>query len=205
MVRGLKRHAFTLIELIFAIVVMSIVVMSLPIMMQTTSRAIEDNIVQEAIFAASAELMGATTFYWDLNSTTDFNLSNLSRVIDIDGDCENNNSSTRHRLRPGHIQQPFHRRCLDSIDGTRADENSTLFPNLDNTIHIDQPIFTDDITEATGYKKVYRSTMGIGYLLNNNNVKQLTSTITDSDGNTLTVLRTFCANIGEVEYYKRRF
>lgn len=204
MVRGLKRHAFTLIELIFAIIVMSIVVMSLPIMMQTTSKAIEDNIVQEAIFAASAELMGATTFYWDLNSTTDFNLSNLSRVIDINGDCENNNSSTRHRLRPGHIDQPFHRRCLDSTDNTRADANSTLFPNLDNAVHVNQVIFTDNTTEAAGYKESYRSTMGIDYL-NNGNVKQLTSTITDTDGNTLTVLRTFCANIGEVEYYKRRF
>ncbi len=204
MVRGLKRHAFTLIELIFAIVVMSIVVMSLPIMMQTTSKAIEDNIVQEAIFAASAELMGATTFYWDLNSTADFNLSNLARVIDMNGDCENNNSSTRHRLRPGHIEQPFHRRCLDSTGNTRADANSTDFPNLDNAVHPNQEIFTDDITQATGYKKRYRSTMEMSYP-NNGNVKQLTSTITDVNGNTLTVLRTFCANIGEVEYYKRRF
>lgn len=204
MVRGLKKHAFTLIELIFAIVVMSIVVMSLPVMMQTTSRAIEDNIVQEAIFAASAELMGATTFYWDLNSTVDFNLSNLSRVIDINGDCENNNSSTRHRLRPGHIEQPFHRRCLDSTDNTIASTADATFQNLDNAVHANQVIFTDNTTEATGYKESYGSTMTIN-LLNNNNVKQLTSTISDTDGNTLTVLRTFCANIGEVEYYKRRF
>lgn len=204
MVRGLKRHAFTLIELIFAIVVMSIVVMSLPIMMQTTSKAIEDNIVQEAIFAASAELMGATTFYWDLNSTTDFNLSNLSRVVDVNGNCENNISSTRHRLMLGHIEQPFHRRCLDSTDNTIASTADATFQNLNNAVHGNQVIFTDNTTEATGYKESYGSTMTIN-LLNNNNVKQLTSTITDADGNTLTVLRTFCANIGEVEYYKRRF
>lgn len=204
MVRGLKRHAFTLIELIFAIIVMSIVVMSLPIMMQTTSKAIEDNIVQEAIFAASAELMGATTFYWDLNSTADFNLSNLSRVVDVNGSCENNISSTRHRLMLGHIEQPFHRRCLDSTDNTIASTPDGNFTNLDNAVHGNQVIFTDNTTEATGYKESYGSTMTIN-LLNNNNVKQLTSTITDADGNTLTVLRTFCANIGEVEYYKRRF
>ncbi len=204
MVRGLKRHAFTLIELIFAIIVMSIVVMSLPIMMQTTSKAIEDNIVQEAIFAASAELMGATTFYWDLNSTADFNLSNLSRVVDVNGNCENNISSTRHRLMLGHIEQPFHRRCLDSTDNTIASTPDGNFTNLDNAVHGNQVIFTDNTTEATGYKESYGSTMTIN-LLNNNNVKQLTSTITDADGNTLTVLRTFCANIGEVEYYKRRF
>lgn len=204
MVRGLKRHAFTLIELIFAIVVMSIVVMSLPVMMQTTSRAIEDNIVQEAIFAASAELMGATTFYWDLNSTTDFNLSNLSRVVDVNGNCENNISSTRHRLMLGHIEQPFHRRCLDSTSNTIASTADATFQNLDNAVHANQVIFTDNVTEAKGYKESYGSTMTIN-LLNNNNVKQLTSTVTDANGNTLTVLRTFCANIGEVEYYKRRF
>lgn len=209
------KKAFTLIELIFAIVIMSIVVMSLPIMMKTTSDAIENNLVQEAIFAASAELMGATTFYWDLNSMQDFNLSNFSRVIDIDGNCENNSSSTRYRLKPGHIEQPFHRRCLDNPATVAADTNSTLFPNLDNSIKNNVDIFVNlisptQITGQEGYKKSYKVTVAIapndinGTV--NNNIKAITATIRNPDDNSImTSLTTYCANIGEVDYYKRRF
>jgi len=75
-----KRFAFTMIELIFAIVIIAISVMSLPMMAVVTQRGMENNIVQEAIFAASAELMGATSGYWDENSMQDINVSHLSRV-----------------------------------------------------------------------------------------------------------------------------
>lgn len=204
------KKAFTLIELIFAIIIMSIVVMSLPIMMKTTSDAIENNLVQEAIFAASAELMGATTFDWDLNSMQDFTLSNFSRVIDIDGNCENNSSSTRYRLKPGHIEQPFHRRCLDNPATGVADTNSTLFPNLDNSIKNNIDIFVNPNPENKGYKKSYTVTVAIAKNdINgsaNNNMKAITATIRNPDDNSImTSLTTYCANIGEVDYYKRRF
>ncbi|MFA5461258.1 MAG: type II secretion system protein, partial [Sulfurimonas sp.] len=93
--KALHRAAFTLIELIFAIIIMSIAIVSLPMMMQINSDGVERGILQEAIFAASAELMGATTYYWDGRSTEDFNLSKYSRVVDVDGDC----NADRQRLR----------------------------------------------------------------------------------------------------------
>lgn len=186
--------------------------MTLPVIMQTTSRSIENNIVQEAIFAASAELMGATTFYWDLNSMQDANLSNFARVID-DGNCENNNSSPRNRLKTGHIAQPLHRRCLNNPATVAADTNSTLFPNLRNSVKTNENIFVNPNPEAVGYKQSYTVSVGIDAKdINgsaNPNMREITATMlgTDADGNaaTLTVLRTYCANIGEVDYYKRRF
>lgn len=207
------KKAFTLIELIFAIIIMSIVVMSLPVMMKMTSDSIEKNIVQEAIFAASAELMGATTFYWDLNSMEDFSVSNYARVID-DGNCENNSSSLTNRLKVGHVAQPLHRRCLDSNTTMAIDTNSSIFPNLDNAsknnTRVNEVIFENPNPESKGYKKSYLVTVAIakndinGTI--NNNIKELTATIRNPDNNeVLTVLRTYCANIGEVDYYKRRF
>lgn len=208
---ALSRFAFTMIELIFAIVVISIAVITLPMMAQITSKGIEDNIAQEAIFAASAELMGATSYYWDFNSMYDNNVSRLERVIDVGGTCENNSSDPDYRLRPGHVNQPYHRRCLESSAIGIADTNSTIFPNLKNAEHGSELIFTDAIKDAAGYKNNYYSTVAVGNFNEtgaaDNNVKRITVTVTDSatPPNPITLLHTYSANIGEIDYYKRRF
>lgn len=196
------RFAFTMIELIFAIVIMSIAVMSLPMMIQTTAKGIEDNIVQEAIFAASAELMGATSYYWDLNSMSDANISRLERVININGDC-----NTTTNLRPGHVNQPYHRRCLDT-GTTIANTSSTEYRNLNNAVNSTVVDLFDPINimqEAAGYKKAYKSQVTIEPG-ENSNIKVLTASIYKDDETTLlTRLKVYSANIGEVDYYKRRF
>ena len=154
------RLAFTLVELIFAIVIIAMAVLSLPVMTQVTQKGIEDSIVQEAIFAGSAELMGATTYYWDANSIYDINTSHLSRVIDISNDC---NATTN--LRPGHINQPLHRRCLDdnSIGVNTAGTNGLEDANVTNRdIFFDTSSGTAS-TSSTGYKHIYQSTIGVAW------------------------------------------
>ncbi|MGE4396356.1 MAG: hypothetical protein AB7D34_02735 [Sulfurimonas sp.] len=199
---ALYRAAFTMIELIFAIVVVSVVVLTLPIMIQMVSKGVEDNIVQEAIFAASTELMESTSYYWDANSMQDNNLSNLERVININNVCEDNASNPRYGLALGHIAQPYHRRCLENSAIAPADSNSALFPNLDNAEHADQLMFTDNTTDAVGYKEDYHSTVDV---TRTNDVKVITITIRPSGGgDIITRLRTYSANIGEVDFYKRR-
>lgn len=196
---NLGRFAFTMIELIFAIVVISIAVMTLPIMAQMTSKGIEDNIVQEAIFAASAELMGATAYYWDANSMHDHNVSHLERVVDIDSDCDSD------RLRLGHINQPYHRRCLDDSTGL-ANASDANFPNLNNAVNAAVgDLFDDSTAEAAGYKQEYQSQVTIAAGANNN-IKVLTASIYAENGTTLlTSLKIYSANIGEIDFYKRRF
>lgn len=198
----LSRFAFTLIELIFAIVIVSIAVISLPMMTQFISKGVESNIVQEAIFAASTELMGASSGYWDRNSMEDNNVSHISRVIDISGDCNNIALSDRHRLRPGHIAQPLHRRCIDSNTTTPADASDINFPNLDNAEHASQVIFLLPSPEATGYKDDYNSVLDV---TRTNDIKFMTVSVTKSNGDLITTLRMQSANIGEIDYFKRRF
>lgn len=192
------RFAFTMIELIFAIVVMSIAVMSLPVMTRITSEGIENSLVQEAIFAASAELMSVTSYYWDGNSLQDNATSHLSRVIDISNDC---NASTN--LRPGHVDQPFHRRCLNNNSTGPLDSGLGLgVDSIDSQEHVaDIDIFTDTINDSTGYKDTYTSSVDVS---RNGNIKVITSEIKNSDGDVITRLRTQSANVGEIDYYKRR-
>lgn len=203
------KSAFTLIELIFAIIIISIAVMSLPMMTRITSKGIDSNLAQEAIFAASAELMGATSYYWDANSMEDNNVSHLSRVIDINSTCENNSSSPRYRLRSGHIAQPYHRRCLESNSTIAADINSLLFPNLNNAAHSSEDIFLNPTGSSSGYKDSYKSAVTVTNVNQSgaadNNIKKITISITKADTTPITVLSTYSANVGEIDYYKRRF
>lgn len=201
---NLSRFAFTMIELLFAIVIIAIAVLSLPVMTQVNARGVENNLVQEAIFSASAELMAASTGYWDLNSMQDNNSSSMSRVIDIGNVCNNNTLSTRHRLRPGHIDQPMHRRCLNNSGTDPANINDPTFVNLDNAAHAFENIFIDTVTNASGYKESYQSRVAVS---RTNNIKTVTITVANSKtpATTLVVLRMQSANIGEVDFFSRSF
>ncbi|MCF6339808.1 MAG: prepilin-type N-terminal cleavage/methylation domain-containing protein [Sulfurimonas sp.] len=192
----LYKAAFTMIELIFAIVIIAIAVLSLPMITRVTSEAIDDNLVQEAIFAGAAELMSASAGYWDENSMQDINISFISRVIDISGDC---NLTTN--LRPGHIAQPLHRRCLDNPATPANDAAGGLVIDLNDAAK-NGNLYTNVTTNAAGYKETYNSVITVTTI---GNVKTITSTISNLDGIPIVVLNIQSANIGEIDYYKRRF
>jgi len=201
------RLAFTMIELIFAIVIIGITVISLPMMSQVTAKGMEANLVQEAIFAASTELNQAVTMHWDENSMEDGD-DTLARVIDT-GDCDDTT-----RLRLGHITQPLHRRCLDSnLTAIANTKTIATVDALNDSEHASSNIFTSAITDQTGYKQNYNSELNItsGVIFGtdqvnaNQNIKRVTVTIRDTNGTTITVLSTYSANIGEVDYYKRSY
>lgn len=198
---GALRSAFTMIELIFAIVIISIVVISLPIMTRITSEGAEQNLLQEAIFAASAEVTGSMAYDWDENSAQDINLSSASRVIDLSGNCENNSLSERYRYKPGHIVEFGHRRCLESNATGAADVNTTGIA-LEAAAHGNAVVFDAGTKNATSYKQNYRSSVVVA---RNGNVKTVTSTIEEENGDDVVVLRANSYNIGEIDFFKRRF
>ena len=196
--KKLSKYGFTLIELIFAIVIIAITVISLPMMSQVISKGVDENLKQEAIFAASAEIMDALAGYWDERSMEDANKSDLARVIDLDGDC-----SLTTRLRPGHIAQTTHRRCLDSISTTGLSATGGQFYSLDDAagvhntyVHIGDPI--------NGYKDTSLTTT-ISVSPPVGNIKTVTATVRDNTGSTITVLHAQSANIGETDNYYRTF
>jgi len=207
-VRTNKRLAFTMIELIFAIVIISIAVVSLPVMTKITEKGIEESILQEAIFAASAELMGVSTGYWDERSMDDIDVSYMSRVINITTGVNDCNTSTH--LRPGHIAQPLHRRCLYASPAQAAldkalDANITSLDDFDTAgVDVNLTITTvGNSTERQGYKNIYTSVIDVNRT-NNSYIKTITSIIKIS-GEKKVKLSMQSANIGEIDYYKRRF
>ena len=204
-----RKAAFTLIELIFAIVIISMTVLSIPMMIQVTSDNIEDSLVQEAIFAAAAQLQEATSYRWDEHSMND-KLSasanaQYSRVIQetAAGTCGLIGGLNK---RPGHIN----RQCLDSL-ATRPyySAGAPYSDSLNEAAHGAESIYiAAGGTSAAGYKELYDSTITITdsvlfgtTLVADPNIKEILVTITNSTTNLpVTTLRAYSTNIGEVRY-----
>jgi len=205
-----KRFAFSMIELIFAIVIIGISVASLPIMTNAIGKGVENSLVQEAIFAAAAEMNQVLSYRWDensINEVVDINATGLANVIDNIGDCD-----ATTRLRPGHINQPYHRRCLDSNITTSSlgngDSGESTIDDIDDNILTNQALFTATSSSADAYKDTYKYSVAVsksdfGGRVNLNEAKEITVTVFNSDGDTLTQLKSYSFNIGEVDYYKR--
>jgi hypothetical protein len=218
-----------MIELIFAIIVISIVVISMPMMMKVNEDAVEGNIVQEALFASSAKMMQVLSYPWDENSTD--NTGVYGKVIDIPGGTAaykrsdaNGTLDVNSSYRVGHILQDNHRRFHD-YTSPYANTIGALATNvatptaLNNTGQTNIP-FDNPLPSATGYKNDYTMDVDVSYISDtvaspfifassgNNtptNMKLITVTIKDKNGNPLTLLRSYSANIGEFDFAKRRF
>jgi len=198
------RCAFTFIELIFAIVIIAITIISLPMMNQAISKGIDENLVQEAVFASETILSEASTYAWDENSLADVNLSSYSRVINLNNEC---NATTQKR------QGNIHRRCLSNLTtGLSASAGGQLYAidpnNFNNQLYYTPP--GSSVGGASGYKKTdYNTSLSITTPVAfgtapTNDMKELSVQVTDnSNGNTIVKLSTYIANIGEVPYYHK--
>ncbi len=199
-----KHLAFTMIELIFAIVIIAFAVLSLPMINNVIAKNIEGSMSQEAIFAASAELNQVVSLYWDELSME--GAATLSRVVWTSAtDC---NLTTKRRS--GHINQPLHRRCRDSNTPPTIVGDTTL-NSLNDISRTSHNIFIDTTKSASGYKQKYTSTFTVAFAnfgtitSGNKNIKKITVLIKDKDAKEITKLSTFSANIGEIDYHDKDY
>jgi Tfp pilus assembly protein PilV len=204
-----RRFAFTMIELIFAIVVIAIAVVSLPVMTQTTDKGIESNIVQEAIFASQAIINESIAYYWDENSLADQYISgdSFSRVIDTTG----TSCTGFPNQRPGHIN----RRCVSvsTIPVTNAAVGPVI--NYFDAQYNNKQILrnTSSTTAYATYKDLYTATATVtqcsagctqfGLNTVEPDLKEIAFDINDGSGNLIIKLRGYSANIGEVDVATR--
>ncbi|MBU0632017.1 prepilin-type N-terminal cleavage/methylation domain-containing protein [bacterium] len=224
------RNAFTMIELIFAIVVIAISILSLPMMMRVNQNAMEANVVQEALFASSAKIMQVLSYPWDQHSQDNSNLGAYTKIVSL-GAGDNYprtydmyvNADGNGSFRAGAIIADGHRRFHNYLS---ADANITTILGTGSTealsnIAENNITFINEASSATGYKDKYKMDVDVSYVTDVDvggtfifpadgnttatNMKLITVTIKDKDGEILTLLRSYSANIGEIDFAKRRF
>jgi len=229
-----RRAAFTLIELIIAIVIIGIAFMSLPTLTQTSMDSIESNIAQEAIFAASAKMAQVLTYSWDENAINPAQPLSTGKVVDTNSTASlMRNGTTSFRL--GHVLADNHRRMhpvntpASAVLG--ADVGDVVNDDIDDFTGLTTDLFTDTTTTATGYKQNYQIQVLVNYVDDSNginfnganpfganvfpfetaasgtsNLKMVTLLVNNVDtGEEIVRMRSYAANVGEIDYHKRRF
>jgi prepilin-type N-terminal cleavage/methylation domain-containing protein len=196
-----KRSAFTLIEIIFTILLLGIIASGLPMLLYSDFDTREESIVQEAIYASTAKISQILSYQWDENSLKEANNTvAMSRILDVnssirDSEFDRNNS----KFRIGHFVATG-RRSLYDINDTNKTPALVLGPDLNETA----PLFFDDIDDAInpnmsfiqgsgalatsvhGYKEEYNMSILVDYVDIRNNYLN-TTLANEFEKNTSTV------------------
>ena len=216
------RRAFTMIELIFAIVVIAVVMLTIPTMILVNNKNLESNTNQEAIFLISAVLSETTTLLWDdhsLNAEGTATDVILSKILDVPtgNSIYNRSPDNDSAIRVGGLAEDKHRSFYE-YNGTasqRPAQNSIdiLTDTLSSTVS-NQFGYKNDYTlgvkrsyvsDATATPFVFSSTStAAGAGTTATNIKMIEVNISNS-GELVSVLRAYTCNIGESDYAKRRF
>lgn len=162
-----RRNAFTLIELIFAIVIVAITVLSVPVMLQINSRGVQANVDQEAVFAASAKLMQTLSYPWDeYSSTVDEITGYVSDpgIVNITGGTASLNCVGASRIAGGV------RKCNGfAVSALGVDDNHSII-GMDERNETNRAMDTDAITEgsttsaAATYKATYKMDVDVVHI-----------------------------------------
>lgn len=222
------RSAFTMIELIFAIVIIAISIMSLPMMMRVNQSAVEANIVQEALFASTAKMMQVLSYPWDQHSIDNTYPGAYAKIVSVAGFVGATDNYPRidanSSYRIGSIQEDNHRKfhnhsSLDAnITATITSNGSTGL----NDISQNNVLFINPAASATGYKNIYAMDVNVSYISDTgspfvfastgsatpSSMKLITINIDENQSGTMktvVLLRAYSANIGEIDFAKRRY
>lgn len=221
------RSAFTMIELIFAIVVIGVTLLTVPLMIQTNNKSLERSLSQEAIFLAAALLSSESTKAWDANSIVSTGSTDeyvLAKILDV-GALGTTYSRTNigtagapiySNVRQGGLREDKHRSFFDYNASAGAPNGGLTKPAQTATINYVIPI-DPGLAAASDYKLAYSNTASRMYVADTGNVLtivDLNTTVKNLKmievkvpvvGGGEVVLRTYTANIGEADYAKRSF
>ena len=214
------RKAASMIELVVAIVVMSIAVMTLPMMLEQTQRNNEFTLQQEILLAARTKLGDTLTYRWD-----EYSLNNDRIVVlQTNGDSELNPVAGTIR-RVGHVRADKRRKFnldnnatppplapdanIDDLDDFHGD-NATL---IGTAADLDYRFTTFEMNTTVVYVSddANYSDTNLSFTFNtiadtnssSSNIKMLT--LTTGRENSLFTLRTYSSNIGESEFLRRPY
>ena len=238
------RTAFTMIELIFAIVIISITMLTLPNVLLRDASDQEQNLVQEGILITTTKIAQILTFPWDAQSQPPgVGPFSTSQALGTNGDAELARTvvaGVNTDFRVGHFQDAMRRR----MSPASAPRNASAIPAAavnpaTNISDFNDPAAVAAVVggaalSATGFKKQYLFTNTVAYVSDtatyaNTNIVFDFSTaavagptsikmvqvdtdqldITDDPANPTTTrilqLTSFSSNIGEAEFYTRRY
>ncbi len=224
------RHAFTMLELVFAIVIIGIAVLALPTVLLTGASSQEQTLKEEGIMLTTTKISQILTFPWDASSSPSGALiMSTSQVLNTAGDTDlNRNGISDFRI--GHFQDELRRRM--SPESTPRAAGAIGGVNNIGRFNGETVTVGAGGSKAAGYKKEYQTTSLVSYVADAADYNTATNTnlsfnFTTADPGTTTNIKmvqvstsemdpagawipiiqmtSYSANIGEAEFFRRRY
>jgi prepilin-type N-terminal cleavage/methylation domain-containing protein len=219
------KRAFSLIEVVFAIVIIAISMMSVPTLLSQSSKSDELSIIQESILASVTKIGNILSFSWDGNSYDSSN--RIVRVLDVKGgDSELDRVVTTpiatndNNLRVGHIYVNKRRRFFDFITygkvypgnninsinqfngQTTTISGSGAYDYKDKGLILKSKVFY--ISDRANYaSKNVKFNISSKPFSNSTNIKMIELNTTSPMLNKSFILRTIVCNIGQSKLLER--
>jgi len=227
-----KRSGFSLVELVFSIVIIAIALMTAPLMLNQSAKSNQYALMQESILAARTKMGNILSFKWDEN-TFDKN-GTVFRVIDVtDGDSElDRNTTADKERRRGHVYESKRRRMVSTaVNATIVQEGGV--DEFDDIDDFDNKTAVIAVTSATGKEgdfdyldKDLNLTTTVTFLsdaanysdqnitfdfnvnnttadVNSTNIKMVELNATSTNNDLPFVFRIFSSNIGQAKLYEK--
>jgi type II secretory pathway pseudopilin PulG len=158
----MNRSAFSLIELVFAIVIIAISVMTIPLMLSQSSNNDSFSIMQESILAARTKIGNVLSWEWDRNSSVG---TGYIRVLDVkNGDSELDRNHT-DVFRLGHLNYPKRRRFHDgNLTDKTFPSNVVDNVNIEAISDFDTNVTAMDANSSLDYVTDFNITTSVSYI-----------------------------------------
>ena len=170
-----KHYAFTLIEVILALIIISITVLSVPMIIQINAASTQGSITQEAVYGASAKLLQTLSFPWDENAVNPElaaeGADTLAGVVNIAANADTAASLAVDRV--GLISRQTRRNNLGALVNTTNIGNDNVNPlvvgiddfnNVASTTANAIATAGSAVNVAEGYKDNYTMNTTVGYV-----------------------------------------
>lgn len=212
-----------MIELIFAIVIISITVVAMPLVLLQNANSQEMTLKQEGITLTSTKISQMLTFSWDPQSSPLGGLMSTSNALDIGGGAAPRVAGTDFRIGqfPGEVRRRMSPSAFPRFAGAIVGGGATGSINDFNG-----NIVTVGAPTARSFKRDFRLTTTVSYvsepanynatvIANNfgtasgiSNIKMIQVSTDEQINGVWTPsiqLSAFTSNIGEAEFFKRRY
>ncbi len=206
------RRSFTLIELIFAIIVISIAMLAIPPLFRQLSTQTQESLKSEAVLQSYRTILSILTYAWDENSPSpDTNRSFILDVTNGDSELDRNGASRFRRADFGQkVSRKFFPNAtyatttlgpeggdeddIDDFDGkvehiTKEAGDILLDMNLTTKVNY--------ISDNANYSSATLGfTIPVASAAASTNIKLIEVNATSANGD-LVILRAFSCNVGE--------
>jgi len=221
------KKAFSLIEVIFSIIIVAISLMSVPMLLKQSSKSDEYSVIQEGVLAATTTVGNILSYPWDGNSFDSTN--KVLRVLDVaggDSELDRDLTTLNSNYRKGHVVGNQRRRFFDfssvgkvypgvatdsisAFDGVTSSVmggagTSGAYDYKDSALSINSKVFY--IADSTDYSlKNITFSVNPATIANSTNIKMIEINTTSPLLGKSFIIRTFSCNLGQAGLLSRIF